>query len=192
MDDRIDDVLTYWIEDVGWQGWWVTDPDVDATIARRFGTLSDEAAAGGLNRWQVSARGSLALIVLTDQFRRNLHRGTAKAFGADALARCITKSAIARGQDMETTEPGRMFFYLPLEHSESLQDQERCMRLFLTRLPSLDPAGLEASYKHREVIRRFGRFPSRNAALGRQDTDAELAYRAEGGYMSGAPGAGPG
>ncbi|MEM7744013.1 MAG: DUF924 family protein [Pseudomonadota bacterium] len=192
MDDRIDDVLTYWIEDVGWQGWWTTNADIDAAIARRFGALSDEAAAGGLNHWQASASGSLALIVLTDQFRRNLHRGTARAFAADALALRIAKSAISRGQDMATAEPGRMFFYLPLEHSESLQDQERCMRLFLTRLPSLDPAGLEASYKHREVIRRFGRFPSRNAALGRQDTPAELAYRAEGGYMSGAPGAGPG
>lgn len=183
MDERIDHVLAFWLDEIGMAGWYAQDDAVDARIARDFGALHEQAAARSLGGWMVTPRGALALIILLDQFSRNLFRGTARAFGNDGYCLSLAKNAIGRGLDLAIPEPGRQFFYLPLEHSESLQDQERAVRLFMMRLPEMPEQGHRAVTGHRDVIRRFGRFPSRNAALGRTDSDAELAYRAQGGYM---------
>lgn len=186
------EVLRFWLEEVGPDQWYHSPPGLDDTVRARFRDTCLAARHGRLDDWAVSAPGALALICLLDQFPRNIWRGTPEAHAADRHALKVAKSAIGRGLDLLTPEPERQFFYLPLEHSESLPDQERCVRLFMTRMPGLTPEGRHAVFNHRNVIRRFGRFPSRNAVLGRPDTAAELAYRAEGGYMSGAPGTGPG
>ena len=185
-------VLDFWLREVGETGWYRSPEGLDETMRARFTGLCLEARAGRLSRWAATARGALALILLLDQFPRNIWRGTAEAHAGDARGLTVAKHAIGRGFDLATPEPERQFFYLPLEHSESLADQERSLRLFLMRMPSLPEEGYRAIIGHRDVIRRFGRFPSRNAVLGRRDTGAEIAYRAERGYMSGAPGSGPG
>ena len=127
---------------------------------------------------------ALALLILLDQFPRNMFRGTARAYRSDEKARSIAKQAIARGHDKVTPEPERQFFYLPLMHSEGLPDQERCVRLIKLGMPRTGIRNLQSAQRHRDVIRRFGRFPSRNRPLGRRDTEAEQLYRANGGYMS--------
>lgn len=186
------DILAFWLDEVGKEGWYNSPPGLDDTMRARFTETCLLARAGRLSHWAATARGALALVILLDQFSRNIWRGTAEAHAGDALGLAVAKSAIDRGLDLKTPEPERQFFYLPLEHSESLSDQERAVRLFMTRMPNLPEEGRHAVLMHRNVIRQFGRFPSRNAILGRPDTRAELEYRAEGGYMSGAPGSGPG
>lgn len=178
----IDRVLAFWLDEVGPKGWYSVDAGVDRRCADEFGDLVEDAAAGRLARWQATPRGALALLILLDQFPRNVHRGKAGAYRADGRARAVAHAAIARGLDLKVDGPARQFFYLPLMHSESLADQDRCLRLFLMRLP--DRENLHHAARHREVIRRFGRFPSRNRALGRRGTHAERAYREAGGYMS--------
>lgn len=182
--DGIDNVLAFWLDKVGPEGWYAADEDVDRRISERFGALAAKAREGRLDRWAASPRGALALLILLDQFSRNIHRGAAQAFASDRHCLSVAKAAILRGHDRAVAEPERQFFYLPLMHSESLQDQQRCVRLVLLRLPEDGADNLDHAIRHREVIRRFGRFPSRNAALGRKDTQAEREYRAENGYMS--------
>lgn len=174
-------VLHFWLDEIGPKGWYAVDAAVDRRCADEFGLLMTEAREGRLARWQATPRGVLALLVLLDQLPRNAHRGKAGAHQADARARATAKVAIEKGLDLRIAAPERQFFYLPLMHSESLADQERCMRLLLLRQSG--PENLHHAALHRGVIRRFGRFPSRNAALGRQDTEAERNYRADGGYM---------
>lgn len=174
-------VLHFWLEEVGPEGWYAVNKAVDRRCAEEFGTLMEDAQAGRLADWQATPRGTLALLLLLDQLPRNVHRGHADAHQGDARARASAKLALARGHDLCIPAPGRQFFYLPLMHAECLADQERCVRLLLLRLSS--PENLRHAVLHRGAIRRFGRFPSRNAPLGRRDTEAERAYRAEGGYM---------
>lgn len=176
-------VLRFWLGTVGPGGWYATDPEVDRACAERFGGLLADGAAGRLRPWQATPTGALALCILLDQFARNIHRGTAAAFATDARGLATAKAALARGDDLRVEEPERQFFYLPLMHSERLPDQCRSVRLCLLRMPRTGADNLDHAIRHREVIRRFGRFPSRNAALGRADTAAERAYRASGGYM---------
>ena len=183
---EVERVLGFWLDEVGPAGWYAVDPVIDRRCADEFGKLMADAAAGRLNAWQEGARGTLALLILLDQFPRNVHRGTAEAHRADGRARAVAQAAIGRGQDTQVAEPERQFLYLPLMHSESLPDQERCVRLLLMRMPRTGAENLKHAVLHREVIRRFGRFPSRNAALRRADTEAERAYRAQGGYMASA------
>jgi uncharacterized protein (DUF924 family) len=177
-------VLGFWLDEIGPKGWYAVADEVDRRCAEEFGDLMGEALAGRLSDWQGAPRGTLALLILLDQFPRNVHRGTAAAHAADGRARAVAAKAIALGQDLRVPEPERQFFYLPLMHSESLADQERSVRLCLTRLTETGAENLKHAVMHREVIRRFGRFPSRNRALGRPDTDAERVYREAGGYMS--------
>lgn len=176
-------VLRFWLDEVGPAGWYAVDEAVDRRCADEFGAPMADALAGRLGAWRASPRGTLALLILLDQFPRNVHRGTAAAHAGDLRARALAMAAIGRGDDLQVPEPERQFFYLPLMHSESLADQERCVRLVLTRLPQTGAENLKHAVLHREVIRRFGRFPSRNRALGRPDTEAERAYREGGGYM---------
>lgn len=183
MTDEIERVLGFWLDEVGPDGWYEEDAGRDRKIAERFGDLVERAAVGDLDRWSATPRGALALMILLDQFPRNIHRGTDAAFASDRHCLAIAKAAVNRRRDLEVGEPERQFFYLPLMHSESLQDQQRCVRLILLRMPQNGADNLDHAIRHRAVIRRFGRFPARNKALGRKDTEAERKYREEGGYM---------
>jgi uncharacterized protein (DUF924 family) len=160
------------------QVWFKSLPEFDAACSRFADALRD-ARAGRFDHWTDTPRGTLALIILLDQFSRNLHRGSPEAFAADAKALGIARSAVARGFDQELGQVERMFVYLPFEHSENLVDQNESVRLFATLREALGEDSIRYGERHRDVIRRFGRFPHRNAALGRISTPDELAYLAQ-------------
>ena len=180
MDVEYGEVLRFWLEELEPRDWYVADAAVDARIRERFLGAWEAARGGELRDWEATARGALALLVLTDQFPRNMFRGDGRAFATDALARGVARRAVARGFDLEVEAPARQFFYLPFEHSESLTDQERAVRLIAMRMDA--PETLLHARAHREVIRRFGRFPYRNAALGRETSAAEKAFLEGGSY----------
>jgi len=175
-----DAILRFWLEEVAPKDWYVVNPALDETIRERFlGTWEDaEALMAG---WLGKPRGSLAAVILTDQFPRNMFRGDARAFATDPLARRIANAAIRAGHDLATPEPGRQFFYLPLEHSEDLADQHRAVALFAERMPG---ENLRHAKLHRDAIAAFGRFPWRNAVLGRESTPEEQALLDAGGYAA--------
>lgn len=163
--------------------WWRKDPDFDAEIRTRFGALRDAAVAGTLDGWLADARERLALIILVDQFSRNLFRNSPEAFAQDALARHWCIDGLARGHDGVLLPIERQFFYLPLEHSESLNDQQRCVALFTTLRDEAGPAwrkmldgALDFAQQHLAIIERFGRFPHRNVVLGRMSTPDERDF----------------
>ena len=163
--------------------WWQKQPAVDAHIRHRFAPLVERAATGELDSWLGELRGRLALILLTDQFPRNIWREQAAAFAFDVLALRWAKEALALGLDTRARPIERVFLYLPLEHSENLADQQHAVRLFDALAASvsseLRPAFdgfLDYARRHLEIIERFGRFPHRNAALGRETTAAEADF----------------
>jgi uncharacterized protein (DUF924 family) len=176
-----DEVLDFWFAGnaaVFRKVWFEADMDFDAAC-RRFTDALREAKTGALDHWTVTPRGTLALVILLDQFSRNLHRGSPEAFAADAKAREIARSAVGRGIDQRLAPMERMFVYLPFEHSEDVADQDESVRLFATLREALGEESMRYTERHRDVIRRFGRFPHRNAALGRVSTPEELAYLAQ-------------
>ncbi|MBM2576883.1 DUF924 domain-containing protein [Jannaschia sp. Os4] len=175
-----EDVLRFWLEEKGPEDWYKGGEALDAEIRDRFEGTWEAARAGRLAHWTTSPRGALAFLILTDQFPRNMFRGEAKAFATDPKAREVAKFSIDRKFDLKVDEPARQFFYLPLEHSECLQDQERAVRLICERMDA--PETLLHARAHREVIRCFGRFPFRNAALGREMAAREAVFMDEGGY----------
>lgn len=177
-----DEVLEYWLDIVGPDGWYSGGEALDRDIKDRFDGLYDRAIEGALSLWLTYPGGTLAYIILTDQFSRNMFRDTSQAFASDAIAKAAAKAAIARGWDMRIDEPARQFFYMPLMHSEVLEDQDRAVRLFKTRMPETGAHNLPHAKAHREVIRRYGRFPTRNTALGRTTTADEQSYLDAGGY----------
>ena len=179
MENRAGEVLTFW-QEAGPESWYRQDAPFDRTIRDRFGALWDLACAGGCDHWAMGPKGALALIVLTDQFPRNMFRDSPRAFASDARALRIAASALNHGWDLRLAEPMRQFFYLPFMHSEMLTDQDRSVRLFKARMATGD--NLLHARAHREVIRRYGRFPYRNAALGRISTPQEDVFLASGGY----------
>lgn len=195
MSATPDDVLDFWFADAAHSAgalrkrsrvWFAKDDAFDRRIAERFGALVEAAQRGELDDWTHTLRGMLALLILLDQFPRNLYRGDARAFAGDAKAQAITLVAIARGEDGALPPIERMFCYLPLEHAEDIALQNRCVALFEGLLAQA-PMDMHDSFesflgyarKHREVIARFGRFPHRDAALSRKNTPAELEYLAE-------------
>lgn len=177
-----EDILDFWLKEIGPRGWYAGGAALDADIRARFEPLWETIVAGDTRDWITGPRSALACIVLLDQFSRNMFRDTARAFSSDKPARVVAKLAIDHGWDMAVPEPERQFFYLPLMHSECLADQERAVRLFLTRMPETGADNLLHAKAHREVIRSFGRFPTRNTALDRRSTSEETAYLASGGY----------
>lgn len=163
--------------------WWKKQPEVDATIRARFAPLVGRAAVGEFDAWLGDARGRLALVLLTDQFPRNIWRGQAAAFAFDVLALRWAKAALERGLDLELRPIERVFLYLPLEHSERLADQREAVRLFdalaagaATVVRPAFAAYLDYARRHLEIIERFGRFPHRNGALGRETSAAEATF----------------
>jgi uncharacterized protein (DUF924 family) len=173
-----EEVLAFW-RAAGPTKWFERDDALDAEIRARFLATCEAAAAGRLEQWQATAAGTLALLILLDQFPRNLFRGDARAFATDAAARALAERAIARGTDRLFPLPERRFFYLPLMHSENLADQERCIALCRD---AGDAEGEKYAEIHADVIRRFGRFPHRNRALGRATTEQERAFLEGGGF----------
>ena len=157
--------------------WWRKDPTFDAQIASRFGPLIETALAGGVQEWDREARGALARIIVLDQFTRNAFRDTPRAFAGDALAQAATQAMIEGGQDRLLKPVERWFAYMPLQHAEKLELQERAVGLFsaLAKDPGYDNA-LDYAVRHRDIIARFGRFPHRNRILGRVSTPEEVEF----------------
>jgi uncharacterized protein (DUF924 family) len=181
MADPIE-VLDFWIGELGPEGWYAGTAEIDAMCRDGFLDLWQAAREGGLEHWIDGTVGTLAYLVVTDQFPRNIHRGSALAFATDPQARAAARHALAAGWDLPAPEPERQFFYMPFMHSEDIADQDLCIELMSARLAEETEDYLLHARAHREVIARFGRFPYRNAALGRVSTPAEEAFLAEGGY----------
>ncbi len=180
MADPVE-VLDFWLDEIGPEGWYAGTESIDEACATRFAEDWQALHDGGLEHWAEGTVGTLAYLVIADQFARNIHRGTALAFATDPQARDAARRALAEGWDMGAPEPERQFFYMPFEHSETLDDQDLAVRLMEERMESSPDSALHAR-AHREMIRRFGRFPGRNAALGRENTPQEAEFLAEGGY----------
>ncbi|MDO9524821.1 MAG: DUF924 family protein [Gemmobacter sp.] len=183
MSDPVD-VLDYWLEEVGQAGWYAAGDDLDTEIRDRFSDVWKAALDGGLDHWIDGPAGTLAYIVLTDQFPRNMWRGQARAFATDGLALAASERAIAEGWDLQAPEPERQFFYLPFMHSEAPAHQTACIAYFAQRMPDTGAPNHLHARAHAAVIAQFGRFPYRNAALGRETTPAEATFMADGGYGS--------
>lgn len=166
-----DEVLRFWFDDHA-ADWFVKKPAFDAEIRERFLALHEAAAAGRLAAWSASPRSCLALVLLLDQFPRNLFRGDARAFATDAQARAAARVILERGWDKAMTQAERLFAYLPFEHSESLADQQLACEL----MKDFDAKQRQYAERHRDIIRRFGRFPHRNDLLGRESTAAEIEF----------------
>ncbi len=180
--ERVDEILNFWFGDGSdpehERRWFAQDAAFDQSCKTGFLADHERAAAGELDSWKDSASGALALILLLDQFPRNMFRGAPRAFATDPKALLMAKDAVARGFDLALPPARRPFIYLPFQHSENLDDQRESARLFrklATEHPAL--AGyVEYAEHHLEVIRRFGRFPHRNAVLSRASTPAEAEY----------------
>ena len=179
------EILAFWFGESDDYGksrlqWFKKDATFDEEIRRLFLSTYEAAASGQLADWKNAAQSCLALIVVLDQFPRNMFRGSARAFVADALAFAAANHALLRGFDREMKPVERQFVYLPLEHSESLSDQEHCLKLMLELSGFPETRDLHVwAEKHLVIIRRFGRFPHRNVALGRQSTAEEIAFLTE-------------
>ena len=197
MTADLEDLLEFWFgspptDEDGVSGqmtrWFSADSEFDAELARRFGAAISAVAGGQLDEWGESAHGRLALILLLDQCPRNTHRRDPAAFAQDALALSWTLDGLSRGMDLELEPLERMFFYMPMQHSESLDSQDRSVEIFTELAHSdvpnfmqkylLDAA--ESARVHRDIVARFGRFPHRNSVLGRASTADEHAYLEEG------------
>lgn len=174
------DVVAFWKE-AGPKKWFAKDDAFDAEFRRRFHDAHVAAARRERDDWADSAEGSLALLVLLDQFPRNSFRDTGHAFATDPLARMFAGRALAAGHDLAIEGDIRRFFYLPLQHSEDMADQDRQLALFQTRMER-KPDDRWAEHHH-GIIARFGRFPHRNRALGRETTPEEQAFLAEDGFQ---------
>lgn len=172
------EIGAWWIG-LGPAHWFVKDLSLDEAIRQRFGAAHAAAAEGRLAAWEETADGMLVLLLLLDQFPRNMFRGSPQAFATDPQALAIAERAIAKGFDRAFDNPVRRFFYLPHMHSEALADQERCVALCWA---ADDAEGVHHAEVHADIIRRFGRFPHRNPLLGRQTTADEQAFLDAGGF----------
>ena len=178
MSDKAAGVIEYW-KSIGPKGWFTSDAEVDRTIAERFGDLYAEAAARKLEGWRSAPDSALALVLLLDQFSRNMFRDDGRAFAHDPYAVEICEKALIDGFDRKADRELFHFFYMPFMHSESILDQRRCIALFYG-------IGSSESVKfariHHDVIARFGRFPHRNPVVGRHTTHAEQSFLDGGGF----------
>ncbi len=178
MRDIKQEILHFWFEETPPALWFQKSDDFDKQIHDRFSSAYKLAAEGLCDGWRDTADGALALCIVLDQFPRNMFRGHPDAFATDAKALGIAKFAIARGFDQTLPATRRRFLYLPFEHSEDLTDQDRSLSLFKS-MQEDDPLGYDYAVRHHEVISRYGRFPHRNAILGRQNTPEEDEYLAQ-------------
>lgn len=169
-------ILQFWFKDITPAQWWKVDPAFDQLIADRFSEIHAQANRCELFEWRKEPNGRLAEIIVLDQFSRNIYRGRPLAFASDPLALALSQEAVARGADMTLTPEERSFLYMPYMHSESKAVHKVAEQLFKA-------SGLQNNYdfelRHKAIIDRFGRYPHRNAILGRQSTDEELAFLAQ-------------
>jgi len=183
--DEVQQVLDFWLGPLEERGkprpeWFRKDAAFDEEIRRRFGELHARAARRELEAWRAAPEPMLALVIVLDQFSRNLHRDDARAFAQDEHARDCAEEALERGDDLGFLPVERQFLYLPFEHSEDAADQERAVELFRSLDAFEATCGIsEWAVKHRDIIRRFGRFPHRNAVLGRESTPPECEFLAQ-------------
>lgn len=171
------EIVAFW-EEAGPARWFAKEPAFDALFRDHFLAAYEVAAGGGHDDWAATAEGALALLILLDQFPRNVFRGSPQSFATDAKALEIAEQAVANGLDQQYPLPIRIFFYLPFEHSEELTDQQASVRLF----EGSGQLFVDYAALHLDVIQRFSRFPHRNEILGRVSTPEELSYMAEGGF----------
>lgn len=172
------DVTDFWAG-AGPKKWWRKDDQFDADIARRFGGIHMEASESLLDHWADTPDGALALILVLDQFSRNLFRNDPRAFARDDACVALTKKLMESGADRQMRSDIGVFCYLPLMHSEYLEDQDLCLR----EMERLDlPDNIKAAVEHRDIIEKFGRFPHRNEVLGRTSSAAEQAFLDGGGF----------
>jgi uncharacterized protein (DUF924 family) len=171
------DVVAFWRQ-AGPSLWFAKDADFDRRFREAFLDAHEAAARGDLDGWLATPEGALALLLLLDQFPRNAFRGAPRMYGTDVAARRIATAAVNAGHDRHMPKELRVFFYLPFAHSENLSDQERCVAL----CRHLGPPDSTDSERHRDIVKRFGRFPHRNAILGRSMTDEEQVFLDQGGY----------
>ncbi|WP_439520175.1 DUF924 family protein [Hydrogenophaga sp.] len=190
------DVIDFWLGDGLERGWCSDDrddlwfaggPKLDATIRDRFGARVEQALDGGLGAWEAQVETRLALVLLLDQFPRNIHRGQPRAFAGDARAQQLVQAALASGMDRDMAPVGRVFLYMPLVHAENLALQDEAVARFQQLHDSSEAAlreklarNLHFARLHRDIVLRFGRFPHRNAALGRESTDEERTFLKDG------------
>jgi uncharacterized protein (DUF924 family) len=170
-----DQVLKFWFTELGPADWWKKDAALDQRIADLFSPTLATAARCELFDWRSTVHGRLAEVIVLDQFSRNIHRNSAAAFANDALALALAQEAVSLGCDRELAAPRRAFLYLPYMHSESVLIHEEALRLFAA--PGME-FNLDFERRHKAVIDRFGRYPHRNAALGRASTPDEIAFLA--------------
>ena len=165
----VGDVLTFWFAEP--DRWWKKDPAFDAEIRDRFLELHDAIERDEREDWLETPRGALAYVIVLDQFSRNMFRGSARMFVSDARALAAARGAVDRGMDRSLSRDERMFLYMPFMHSEDIVDQDRCVGLFASL-----QEWVRYAEEHRNIVRRFARFPHRNALLGRQSTSEELEF----------------
>ncbi len=175
-----DTVLEFWFTEASPADWFERSDAFDAKIRERFAGALEAARAGGLDDWAATPRGCLALIILIDQFSRNLYRDSPEAWSADPTVLALTRRALEAGHDAELGKDERKFLYMPLMHSEALADQEDCVRLFRELADGdAEDISLDFAVRHRDIVARFGRFPHRNETLGRASTAEEIAFLEE-------------
>ncbi len=179
MTTTPDDVLRFWFDEAGEKRWWSANPDFDDTVRRRFAAVHQAGADGAFDDWAAGPRGALALVILLDQVPRNMYRGTAAAYETDARALNVARAAMDRGWALSLSETERHFLLMPFMHSEDLADQDLAVTFGETLFE--DDDFLKHARRHREVIVRYGRFPHRNAILGRTTTPDEQTYLDAGG-----------
>ncbi len=167
------DVLTFWFDDIDSSKWWVKDSDFDQLIFDKFSDLHAQANQCELYEWRDTAKGRLAEIIILDQFSRNMYRDTPQSFASDSLALALSQETIALNADRELSEIERSFLYMPFMHSESKKIHDVAVQLYKNNGIQ---SNLDFEIKHKEIIDRFGRYPHRNAILGRQSTDEEIEF----------------
>lgn len=167
------DILNFWFSEPVEAHWFVRSDDLDAQITQRFSGIYEQAVAGDLSGWKDDAKSALALTIILDQFPRNMFRGSPKAFASDNQALDVAKFALTKAYDQAVDAKARQFFYLPLMHSENLEDQERCVKIY-EKLGN--DYSLKFAREHHDIIKQFGRFPHRNAVIGRENTQQETEF----------------
>lgn len=167
------DIIDFWFNELEPKQWWVKDETLDKSIEKRFGAIHQSANACELAPWRHSAHGRLAEIIILDQFSRNIYRNTPKAFASDSLALCLAQHAISHNAQNELEDVERQFLYMPFMHSESAAIHQVAERLFNEPQVSNNK---EFERRHKEIIDRFGRYPHRNAILGRDSTPEEIEF----------------
>ncbi|MEO1137383.1 MAG: DUF924 family protein [Pseudomonadota bacterium] len=175
-----DAVLDFWFEETKPYQWFRRDDGFDAVCAHRFGALHEAARKGRLDVWRAHPRYALSLIIILDQFSRNIYRDTPLAFAQDGQALAVAREAIGRRFDRLTDDKRRAFFYMPFMHAETLPVQQESVRLFTAQMPGT--MNLPFAIEHRNIVKRFGRFPHRNKIFGRVSTPDEIAFLNAGGF----------